>query len=49
MSLALNTDYKVFFKNVKDQIKQAQLRASIKVNLHYEADNARHSAYRARC
>lgn len=32
MSLALNADYKTFFKKVKDQIQQAQIKASIKVN-----------------
>lgn len=32
MSLSLNIDYKVFFKKVKDQIQQAQIKASIKVN-----------------
>lgn len=32
MSFALNIDYKTFFKKVKDQIQQAQIKASIKVN-----------------
>lgn len=32
MSLSLNTDYKTFFKTIKHQVQQAQIRASIKVN-----------------
>jgi predicted nuclease of restriction endonuclease-like (RecB) superfamily len=32
MSLPLSIDYKIFFKKVKDQIQQAQIKASIKVN-----------------
>lgn len=32
MLLSLNIDYKTFFKNVKDQIQQSQIKASIKVN-----------------
>ena len=32
MSLALNTDYKAFFMDIKSRIQQAQIKASIKVN-----------------
>jgi len=32
MTLSLNSDYKIFFKTVKDQIQQAQIKASVKVN-----------------
>lgn len=32
MSISLNSNYKIFFKTVKDQIQQAQIKASVKIN-----------------